>query len=194
MILGDKSIFAIEFEITKGNSNDSLFALGFFVIYIKSYSYGVRTPDATMLGCSYNELRNRLLMRGKHIAPFSKENAGEIANAVRYAIYAPEQENNKYFDIGKSDFCNIINNNRIIWAPDGDQAFDDGSYVLHFDMDDKIRLIAFRSIHNDYQYDPDTLVDAEINTDDFYQTLESCYDSLLTYRNEFSDDRKAKRP
>ena len=39
----------------------------------------------------------------------------------------------------------------LVSAPDGDEAFDDGSYVLQFDVGDRVRLIAFKR--------PDQLVD-----------------------------------
>ena len=46
-----------------------------------------------------------------------------------------------------------------MWAPDGDEPFDDASYVLQFDVKDRVRLIAFKSSEG-YLHDPATLSDA----------------------------------
>ena len=52
----------------------------------------------------------------------------------------------------------------------GDAAFDDGSYVLHCDCDDKVRLIAFKSGHFDL-YDESTLQEVWVSSDLFYEIL-----------------------
>ena len=57
----------------------------------------------------------------------------------------------------------------IVWAPDGDEAFDDGSVVLHFDIGEKTRVIAFRSISN--VPDIATLREAWLSIDEFYSIL-----------------------
>ena len=44
----------------------------------------------------------------------------------------------------------------IVWAPDGDEAFDDGSYVLQVESGDQVRLIAFVGTP-DFLYDPSSL-------------------------------------
>jgi hypothetical protein len=57
------------------------------------------------------------------------------------------------------------------WAPDGDEAFDDSSYVLQFGVGDRVRLIAFRQ----NEEDGDIIVDLEqawLAASDFYDVLE----------------------
>ena len=167
MIVGDRSIFAIESGITQAFRNPSLRALGFFVIHVGGRRYGVYSSDATMLANSFDEVEKRLADRGRHTAPFATEaDAGEIADAFRRAIYAEERKDT-YFGIPLGEFCNRFSreSNDLVWAPDGDEAFDDGSYVLQFDVQDRVRLIAFKR-GEQYLHDPATLSDVWLASDD----------------------------
>lgn len=57
MIVGSSSVFAIESEITEAVPGIGQLALGFFVIHISGQAFGVKEPDATMLGCSFGEVK-----------------------------------------------------------------------------------------------------------------------------------------
>jgi hypothetical protein len=167
MIVGNPSIFAIESQITKAYESLSMRALGFFVVHIGGRSYGVREPDATMLACSFDEVKDRLTCRGKYTAPFATElDAGKIADAFRNAIFADDPDKTS-FGIPLAEFRSLFytTSNDRMWAPDGDGAFDDGSYVLQFDVKDRVRLIAFKSGDN-YRHDPATLSDVWIPADE----------------------------
>lgn len=88
MLIGDKSTFAIESHIEEAYSRLSLRARGFFVIYVSGYRYGIHSSNATLLSCSFDEVKNRIAGRDNHTAPFATEqNAGKIADAFRDAIY-----------------------------------------------------------------------------------------------------------
>ena len=146
MIVGDPTIFAIESIITEAYERLSFLALGLFVIHVGGRCYGVYKPDATMLACSFGEVEERIAHRGRHTAPFADElDAGKIADAVRHAIFADEPDD-QYFGIPREEFREMFYTQSVdrMWAPDGDEAFDDGSYVLHFDVEDRVRLIAFQ--------------------------------------------------
>jgi hypothetical protein len=65
----------------------------------------------------------------------------------------------------------------IQWAPDGDEAFDDGSYVLQFDVGGEVRLIAFKR-GPDGRHDSSTLNDLWIASDEFYAVLRRWRDSF----------------
>jgi hypothetical protein len=142
-------------------------------------SYGVRKPDAAMLANSFDEVRERIVCRGKHTAPFVTElDAGKIADAFQNSIFAEEQEES-YFGIPVADFRKLfytITCDRM-WAPDGDEAFDDRSHVLQFDVDERVRLIAFKS-GDGYRHDPATLSDAWLRADDFYGILRRWSDAF----------------
>src|SRR6478672_7257374 len=145
MIVGTPSVFAIESSISRAYERLSLRALGFFIIHIGGRSYGRRTPDSTMLACSYDEVERRITRRGRHSVPFGAETDGaKIANAFRAVLYSDSPQGN-YFGLPFLTFRDMLQSSHIVWAPDGDEAFDDGSYILQFDIDDNVRLIAFKS-------------------------------------------------
>jgi len=171
MIVGDPRIFAIESEISFAYERLSFRALGYFVIHLKSMIYGVRSPDATMLACSYDEVEKRLRLRGKHVAPFSKHvDAGAIADAVVQSIYGRE-EGQQWFGQADTAFAPSLHENDIGWAPDGDEAFDDGSHVVQFDCDDRARVIAFKS-NAECRHIPDTLTDVWMSAEAYYGVLD----------------------
>lgn len=182
MIIGEPSIFAIESRITKAYERLSLRALGFFSIYVKGFTYGRRSPDSTMLGRSFDEVAVRIADRGTHTVPFANEaDAGEIASAFRNAIYGEEPQKS-YFGIPVQQFKELIYSRKIVWAPDGDEAFDDGSYVLQFDAKDHVRLIGFKSSRAQ-AYDTYTLRDMYLAGKDFYSVLQRWHDA---FENEWT--------
>lgn len=170
MIIGAKSIFAIESEINCFYPQPSLRGLGFFVIHLQGETYGIKSPDATALACSYDAVISRINRKGCHeFKEASNYDADTIARAVREAIYT-ETENNHYLGVSKLEFLGILSKNDIVWAPDGDAAFDDGSYVLHFDCKDRVRLIAFKSGENEL-YEKDSLREMWLSSRAFYDVL-----------------------
>lgn len=172
MTIGDPSVFAIESGITRAYQRPGQRALGFFILHINGRRYGVRSPDATLLACSFDEVRERIARRGAHTAPFANEqDAGLIADAVRSAIYSPNQNRELFFGMSASILGELVASNRLMWAPDGDEAFDDGSYVFHFDFEDRVRLIAFKSNEGN-SHDPETLSDRWLDAVSFYNTLQ----------------------
>jgi hypothetical protein len=132
-----------------------------------------------MLACSFDEIRRRIAMRGSHTTPFASEpDGGKIADAFRNALYA-EKQHESHFGIPLAEFAETIHSKRIMWAPDGDEAFDDGSHVLQFDVGNRVRLIAFKSGPG-YLHDPATLSDIWLPTDDFYDVLQNWHDAFLS--------------
>ena len=130
-----------------------------------------------MLACSFDEVGKRIAERGTHTAAFSTEaDARRISDAFREAVYADEQKES-YLGIPLKHFTAMIRAGRLDWAPDGDEAFDDGSYVLQFDVGSRVRLIAFTSTR-DCRYDSDTLRDVWLAADDFYAVLQQWYDAF----------------
>jgi hypothetical protein len=171
MIIGEPEVFAIESKISKAYVGLGLRALGLFVIHVGGKRYGVYESDATMLANSLDEVARRLKDRGLHIAPFACEpHGGEIADAFRNARFADEQKES-FFGIKLDDFVQVLGLNNLVWAPDGDEAFDDGSYVLQFDVGDQVRLIAFK-FGSDFLHDPRTIRDLWIAADRYYSVLE----------------------
>lgn len=190
MLIGDPSSFAIESCISIAYEELGARALGFFVIHINGRCFGVREPDATWLACSFDEVARRLAGRGTHTAPFATEpDAGKIADAHYDARYGPAQENKRYFGLRHSEFLDRFYSNNLEWSP-GDEEFDDGSSVFHFDAGGRVRLFGYRLKRREkdyprdltvqtkhkgefhrYQHDPDTLSDLWLEADEFYEIL-----------------------
>jgi hypothetical protein len=170
MIVGDRKSFAIESSITQTFPSLGQRALGYFVVHIRGKSYGVQKQDASMLGCSFEGVNDRLRRRGTHRIPFlSTIDAPSIAEAFLDAIYR-ETERIDYFGLPNTEFSDILHKSSVAWAPDGDEAFDDGSCVLQFDVENKVRLIAFVNAGS-----PDevatTIVEEWLDVNLFYDVL-----------------------
>lgn len=171
MIVGDPRVFAIESGIQEAYTRPGLCALGFFVIHVAGNRYGVREPDASLLANSIDEVQRRIAHRGTHTAPFAREpEPGKIADSFRDAVFANDPRA-EYLGIPLDDFRDVVYSNRIVWAPDGDECFDDGSYVLHLDIQDQVRLIAFKCSES-HHHDPSTLRDVWMEAEIFYGVLQ----------------------
>jgi len=171
--------FTIESYISSAYSNKGIMAIGYFLIQIKGISYGVKEDDATALANSYDAVIRRLEMKGKHIAPVDliilpSLELAQITNSSLY--YCIEKQDSWEFSIPRDELADIIYKNNLIWAPDGDEAFDDGSRVFQFDMDNKtVRLIGYKTTDD---YNIHTLSDLKIDSNEFYSTLKKWADGF----------------
>lgn len=177
MTVGDTSTFAIESEITRAFKQPSWRGLGFFVIHVAGRSYGIKSPGQSMLACSFDGVGTRITGRGTHQVPFAEAAAIDIANAYTSAVYLDNNENEKYFGLSESEFTKTLYSNSVVWAPDGDEAFDDGSYVLQFDIGDRVRLIAFK--RPDSLVDPASVREVWLSSDAFYNALGEWRDTFM---------------
>ena len=172
LLVGNPSVLAIESSINQAYERLSQRALGFFVIYIEGRSYGVRSPDATLLACSFDAVQRRIARRGLHVAFFgSNPDAIKIVNAVRATRYDESRQEESFFGLTADEFRDTLESHEIVWAPDGDAAFDDGGHVLQFDESTRVRLIGFMNM-KEQEGVRRTLTDAWINADDFYELLD----------------------
>jgi len=185
MTVGNDEIFAIEHGITCAYERPSFLALGYFNIHVGGVRFGVNEPDATAMANSVEEVSERIQRRGTHTAPFIAEDASaaQIADSINHVIYAPDQEHRIFFGLSHRKFLDAIYRQHLIWAPDGDEAFDDGSTVIHIDVDDRVRLVAFRTIG--YDHDPKTLRELWISSDSFYKVLSNWRDAFQRDYNEY---------
>jgi hypothetical protein len=177
VIVGNPSTFAIESQITQAFERLGSRALGSFTILIEGFRYGVYEPDATLLAVSFDEVQRRITRRGSHTTPFTDAEPGVIADAYRAAVYG-EEYGRPYPGIALEDFASSIFSSRITWAPDGDEAFDDGSYVLQFDAKARVRLIGFKTTP-DGRFNSSTLRDVWLEGEQFYGVLHSWHASFL---------------
>lgn len=182
LLVGEKNQFGIQSQITQAYERLSFRALGYFVIYLNGRRFGKEASDATMLACSLDAVQRRLANRGLHTADFANAKAEEIAAAIRRAIYSPaSKDEDIHFGYSVGGFVHLISDHQLGWAPDGDEAFDDGSYILQFDVGKNVRLIGFKAPDhpNDYGYDPRTLEDVWMPADSFYQMLREWQELFL---------------
>jgi len=167
MLFGDRSIFAIDCEIASRYPPHQ--ALGKFVVYLAGCRFGVDEPDASMLGNSIDAIGQRLLNRGRHTRrPFDATPAVEIANAYLGGVY-------------RGDGGEHVDWSTIVWVPDGDEAFDDGSHILQMDTGASVRLIGFKNMGD--ALSTDDVVELTMLPDAFYSVLARCAD---WYRRQIS--------
>jgi len=178
MTIGDTSTFAIESEITRAFERLSFRGLGYFVIHVAGQRYGIKSPGQSMLACSFDEIGRRIDGLGAHQAPFAEAAAIDIANAYTSAVYLDNKGNETYFGMSRAQFSKTLYSNSLVWAPDGDEAFDDSSYVLQFDVRDRVRLIA--SKRPDSLVDPSSMREIWLSSDTFYSTLRQWRDTFIS--------------
>jgi hypothetical protein len=172
LMVGNPARFAIESGITKPYAWLGQLALGYFVVHLGGSIFGVRSNDATMLGSSFEEVSQRVARRGTHVASFGADpDARKIVDAFRAATYEENRQGESFFGMSGDEFRDLATANKIVWAPDGDEAFDDGSHVLHFDQGDRVRLIAFKN-HEDPGHVARSVVDQTLGANEFYDLLD----------------------
>ncbi len=172
MLVGDASRLAIESSITVPYGRPGERALGFFILHVGGKSYGVRSPEATLLACSFDAVRRRVARRGQHRVDFGSEpSAARIVDAVCAAMYDDERQAESFFGMSAEELREALASNEIVWAPDGDAAFDDGGHVLQFDQGGTVRLIAFKNTGN-RDDTLGTLAEAWVSADEFYGLLD----------------------
>ncbi len=172
LLVGEPTLFAIESQITERLESAGQRALGFFVIYLRDRLFGLRQPDATSLACSFDEVERRIARRGTHSAPELFHLSPQvIAEAFRKAFYGDPSRPQIPLPLSGSSLRALITSRHITWAPDGDEAFDDGSYVLQLESETEVRLIAFCGDSSATLYDPATLSDVRMPSDAFYRVL-----------------------
>ncbi|MCV9961080.1 immunity 42 family protein [Pararhizobium sp. BT-229] len=173
MIIGDVNRLAIESEILFAVPSVSQLAVGFFVVHVAGVEFGVREPDATCLGCSVEQVESRLAMRGTYVNEHLSGVPGDALAAAYLSIFYGGWDGNST-TLTKQDFLEAD----VTWCPDGDEAFDDGSHILHLDKKDEVQILAFRNDDNARVAD---LVTQIIPADEFYSILETW---LVAFRRE----------
>ncbi|WP_158229086.1 Imm42 family immunity protein [Chitinimonas sp. BJB300] len=184
MVFGNPKTLAIESSITEPYEQLSQLALGYFVIVVGDKSFGVKAPDATLLSCSYYAVKERLERRGTHSVSFESDSDPiKIVDAYLASVYQDNRQNETFFGLSSNDFSEEIHSKNIVWAPDGDQAFDDGSHVLQFDIGNKVRLIAFKNEGKLEEVIP-TMSETWLSSDEYYSTLQEWLKAFDTEREK----------
>ena len=175
---GDSSVFAIESSITRAYERLGQRALGFFAIYIAGNCYGVRAPEASLLACSLDAVQRRIARRGLHSVSFGADaEAIKLAEAVIATTYDEDTLNATFFGMSSDEFRHALQSAELLWAPDGDAAFDDGGHVLQFDVDNQVRLIAFMN--------PLSRKDGTSSMAEIWTSAENFYGCLDKWQRQF---------
>jgi hypothetical protein len=194
LFVGDKSRFAIESYIAQPFERLSQRALGYFLVHVGGQVYGVRSPQATLLACSFDAVNRRLAHRGTHVASFGmEESAKNMVNCVHAALYEDEPAEGQFWGMSQESLGDELAAHEIILAPDGDAAFDDGSHVLQFDQGERVRLVAFKN-SSDAASGTDSLADVTMDAAEFYQILEDWRDRFeLAWRSALNEQEEKQR-
>ncbi|MEN2711105.1 hypothetical protein ACQKOH_06405 [Sphingomonas sp. NPDC092331] len=144
ILTGDRTALAIESYVDEFIASRSQMGIGYFLIHAGGKRYGVEDPRACAMGSSYSEVLSRLRREGEHVLTFaSRIDARDLAIHVVNHIYDRGFSEPVLPPEWKQEIDALLYANALIWAPDGDAAFDDGSHVLQIDDGDKVRIIAF---------------------------------------------------
>lgn len=171
MIFGDKGSFAIEIEVNNF-FHDEYVGEGKFVIYINNQRYGIDNEYATTFLCIKDELflfLNNLQNSIEELLRFS-------STEISIAYYCQN-----YCDVDLSKLNdNLLNLTKhlVAWSPES--AFDDGSYIIHFDYGDKTRIIGFKScmIKDKCMVQKDSVNEVFIKREEFERIIRESLDYL----------------
>ena len=174
MIIGNPCRFAIESSITEAYSRKSLMALGYFAFHISGQCYGVREDDATLLACSYDSIKSRCNNIGKHCADALMSMSGLDVADDYYSVFYREHTRPLRGGLSVIEWESLVAQrpSGIAMAPDGDSAFDDGSYVLQMDFQDMARVIAFK-VGDNSSIDKECVAEVRLPMKEFYDILQS---------------------
>jgi hypothetical protein len=168
--IGDDT-FGIVYEYEQFFEQKSFLALARFGYCVKSEVFGCRTTS--MMGCTLDAVERAIARRGEHLASCSAwRSAFMIAAMYRNHVYGDETM--QVEDISDYAAClHEIHTNDVVLAPDGDEAFDCGSYVLIFDVDAAVRVIAFQTEGSGSAFFlPANLQEVWVPADHFYGVLD----------------------
>jgi hypothetical protein len=180
LLIGRHAIFVIESFMAQVLAGPGQRGLGYFCLHVSSKRYGIRSPDATLLACSFDTVVDRIERRGTHVlAELNHLDAIAIAQGVHAALYKDLPEEAQACGMTAIRLRDELYRHDILMAPDGDAAFDDGGHVLQFDLGEQVRLIAFKNPDGD-EAGVHAIVEVHMNTDDFYDILASWKEQFMT--------------
>jgi hypothetical protein len=181
MFVGDKSSFAIESEVSRIFAAPGQRGLGYFVLYVSGHCFGVRDAEATMLACSLDSVLKRFERRGRHRFPLAdKQTAAQVVATFVAAELSKGSTNTADSGETLKAFLDDLYSAGIVWAPDGDAAFDDSSYVFQFDTELEVRIIAFKH-REDIAGTLSSIAEVRIESEIFYGILEAWSEGFLSF-------------
>ncbi len=179
MLIGDPSVFAIESGVSRHLVSRSQMAVGYFLIHVGGIEFGVREQEASLLACSYDSVCERIQNRCNHRLKLKRAyQTLELVQAYQSAIYGVGPECETYLGLDVESFRDQFARSKVGWAPDGDEAFDDGSHIMQFDTEDDVCLIGFKNDH--YIENIQEIVEISMDGDAYYGVLETWSELFLS--------------
>ncbi len=193
MIIGNPNAFAIESSITQAYARPGWLGLGFFVLHIGGRQYGVREPDATMLGVPFDTVEERLVNHGTHRATFASfPDGAALFDTLSASLYADLEDETataarSCCGMSPARLSELICETRLRW-PDPDEAFDDGTSLFHFDVGSRVRLLVTNGGDpTSWRHNPETFRDLWLDAGYFYQVLQQW---RIAFLNEWNRAHK----
>lgn len=180
MLFGDKSKFGLEIEVNEIYGNEFI-GDGFFVVYIDNICYGKRDKYATTFVSIVNDLLifySNLKNTNTGLENYSKE---EIAICFYCQGYSDANLSKYKYE--------LLEKTKYLYAWNPDEAFDDGSWVMHFDDDEKTRIIGFKSCMLDdvnSKVIENSVHEITIPRKDFRMIVYDAYKFLKSYGSSYS--------
>jgi hypothetical protein len=182
---GERDAFAIVCEVSEWLERDSQLGIGSFRYFVAGASFGRSEPDATLLGCSVQNVERRIRSRGRRVYLVEDGmNAAEIVSGY-LRLYSAAWIGDRGASLYRTASVEAYGRDGVVAAPDGDEAFDDGSHVLQFDRGDDVRVIAVRNF--------DTEAEALGSVREALLTADQFYGVLSKWVAEFHLIRQARR-
>lgn len=169
--------FAIESIVAACTSDDYYLALGSLVVHINGKAFGGRKPTATLLGSGFRSAGRIVESAGMYRVPaFDNATAENIASLVSsiYNWQYPEPAPPSPLSPELLAELRILD---LIWE-DVDEAFDDGSVIVHLDTAIGVRVIGWRL---DRYSGPIDVAEVILPSHVFYHVIDDWRKQLLAY-------------
>ena len=174
MLFGTKETFGIEIEINKIYCNQFI-GDGFFVIHINNNCYGRREEYATTFPSIARQLRHCLKNRVNSDMALEDYSKGNIVEGYYLQNYSEANLS----DCDKK----LLSKTKTLWEWSPDEAFDDGSHVIHFDDNDTTRIIGFKSciVDGDCKVMENSCSEIQLPREDFKGIIKDAYLFLKSF-------------
>ena len=169
MIVGDRSRFAVEIELHPDSPKSISTGFGLYRFWIADQPYGRSAPDASCLAASCDALRERLGQRGHHDATGMP--TGNPLGILERAYWLIYRVTDVHIASRQASAQEVAQARRLMMAPDGDEAFDDGSFVVQWDDRGVVGLAAGLVGEGDGPMIVDPVRSIRLGTVDFYDVV-----------------------
>lgn len=179
MIIGNKKTFAIEFSF-ENFYDDAWIAWGAFRMFVNDCSYGIEGTGTTYFYLIVVELKKLLeenIMRKNFFEEYSDQEIVDNYHLIFEKLSDEETEGKFYLGMNYKDLndCFYDFNNKT------EMAFNDGSNILMFRDESRVKLIGYRSIGDK---DIKDLNSTTISRTEFDCIIQKTLDTILSERDK----------